>query len=220
MIEIIAITIVIIVISLFLLLDYIRNNRHSSNNNSSFYHPRNQPSDLSYGKSLDEKITASAEDEFGAVTDGPIWSFTTEDEPPKIPDLDCSGTLSWTGVTPGDTVSGSITVENIGDLGSLLDWGVESYPDWGTWTFNPESGTDLLAGETEIIDVEVVAPDESEETFTGEVVLVNSENPDDICIIDVSLATPVSQVQGNQQILRFLQSIIERFPILRQLLGL
>jgi len=158
-----------------------------------------------------------AEDEYGAVTDGPIWEFTTRE---SIPDIDCSGTLSWTGVTPGDTVSGSITVENIGDIDSLLDWEIDSFPEWGTWTFNPENGTDLLAGETSTIDVEVVAPDEPETTFTGEVKIINSENSSNFCIIDVSLATPVSQFQSTQQIPSFLQIIIERYPILRQLLGL
>ena len=136
------------------------------------------------------------------------------------PDLDCGGSLSWTDVTPGDTVSGSITVENVGDIDSLLDWQIDSYPDWGTWSFNPESGTNLLAGETSTIDVEVVAPDEPETEFTGEVVIVNCNDPSDTCTISVSLATPVSQFQSNQQIPRFMQSIIERYPILRQVLGL
>ena len=138
----------------------------------------------------------------------------------ETPDLDCSGTLSWTGITPGDTVSGSITVENIGDPESLLDWEITDYPDWGTWSFDPESGTDLLQGDSVTIDVEVAAPDEQEQTFTGEVVLVNSGNASDNCTIDVSLATPVSQYQSTQQIPRFLQSIIELYPILRQVLGL
>ena len=61
---------------------------------------------------------------------------------------------------------------------------------------------------------------QEEQTFTGEIKIINSENSSDFCIIDVSLATPVSQFQSNQQIPRFMQSIIERYPILRQLLGL
>lgn len=59
--------------------------------------------------------------------DGHIWHFTTVDLLDS--DLDCSGALSWIGVTPGDTVSGSIPVENIGDPESLLNWEVESYPE-------------------------------------------------------------------------------------------
>ena len=136
------------------------------------------------------------------------------------PDLECEEELSWVDIEPGVVVEGSFTVENIGDLGSLLDWAVESYPEWGNWTFNPENGTGLEEGDTVTIDVEVVAPDEPEETFTGEIKIINSENASDFCIIDVSLATPVSQFQSHQQIPSFLQSIIERYPILRQVLGL
>ena len=134
------------------------------------------------------------------------------------PDLMCDGDLSWVDIPPGSTVTGSFTVENIGGSNSELDWEVESYPEWGTWTFDPDGGEDLLEGDSIIVDVEIVAPDEQEETFTGEVVLVNSEIPDDTCIIDVSLATPV-----NQQVINpLLQMILERFPnvfpILRNLL--
>ena len=174
------------------------------------------PGTLEYSTTYYWKIVAW--DNHGASTEGSIWDFTTEEEP--IPDLDCSGSLSWTDVTPGSTVTGSFTVENIGEPGSLLDWEISEWPDWGTWSFDPDGGDDLLAGDSIIVDVEVVAPDEQEETFTGEVVLVNSDDPDDTCIIDVSLATPVNQFQSNQQIPRFMQSIIERYPILRQVLGL
>ncbi|MFE3846210.1 hypothetical protein ACFL1L_05075, partial [Thermoplasmatota archaeon] len=139
----------------------------------------------------------------------------------NIPDLDCDGTLSWTDITPEETVTGTFTVENIGEIGSLLDWEIESYPDWGNWIFTPESGIDLLAGETEEIDVKIIAPDEQEETFTGEVVLVNSEYLDDTCVIDVRLATPVNQ---QVDIYPLFQRILERFPnaflILRHLMGL
>ena len=136
------------------------------------------------------------------------------------PDLDCSGTLSWTDVKPGDTVTGSITVENIGDLDSLLDWEIQSYPDWGTWTFDPDSGNDLGEGESIDIDIEVVAPNEEEATFTGEVVLVNTEDSTDNCTIDVSLATPLSHVQPYQQIKRFLQNHPNLFQLLQRLLEL
>ena len=77
------------------------------------------------------------------------------------------------------------------------------------------------AGNSITVEVEVVAPDDPETEFEGEVVLVNSDDPDDTCIIDVSLATPVSQ---QSLILQFLERLAERFPnsfpILRHLLGL
>jgi len=160
-----------------------------------------------------------AKDTHSATTDGPIWSFTTEFEP--IPNLDCSGTLSWIDVTPGGTVTGTITVENVGEPESLLDWEISEYPDWGDWSFDPENGSGLTPEDgPETIGVSVVAPDEENTEFTGEIILVNSENTDDTCSIDVSLATPVNQFQSNQQIPSFLQIIIERYPILRQVFGL
>lgn len=134
---------------------------------------------------------------------------------PTIPDLDCSGDLNWKDVTPGDTVTGTITVLNIGEEDSLLDWEIESYPDdWGNWTFDPESGIDLLEGETTTINVEIVAPNVEETTFSGEVVLVNSEDPDDICVIQVELITPLSHSVS------VLELLAQRFPILARILEL
>jgi len=102
-----------------------------------------------------------------------------------------------------------------------LDWEIESHPDWGTWSFNPESGTGLEEDDTVTIDVEVIAPDEPETEFTGEVILVNSNDPDDTCIIDVSLATPVSQqVDIHPLFQRMLEWFPNAFPILRHLLRL
>jgi len=40
---------------------------------------------------------------------------------PKVPDLDCSGQLTWTKVKAGSTVTGNFTVGNVGDSGSLLN---------------------------------------------------------------------------------------------------
>jgi hypothetical protein len=103
------------------------------------------------------------------------------------PDLDCDGSLTWAEVAPGATVTGDFTVSNIGDPLALLDWEIESHPDWGEWTFTPESGS--VSGSA-TVDVEVVAPEDPETEFTGEVKIVNSDDASDFCIIDVALATP------------------------------
>jgi hypothetical protein len=144
------------------------------------------------------------------------FSVTGTDVQPAIPNLDCYGTLSWTNVTAGETVTGEFTVENIGDEDSLLDWEIESYPDWGNWTFDPENGTGLEEGNTVTIDVEVVAPEDPETEFTGEVKIVNSDNASDFCIIDVTLATPVSQ---QSLISLFFEMLAQRFPILGMILA-
>ena len=113
-------------------------------------------------------------------------SINAVDDP--VPDLDCDGCLCWTEVEPGETATGRFTVENIGDPESLLDWEIESYPDWGTWTFDPDSGTGLTPEDGGItVDVEVVWPEEAD---GGEIKIVNCENPDDFCIIDICIPPP------------------------------
>ncbi len=145
----------------------------------------------------------------GSVVEAGIDAFsaaTFECIDTDIPDLDCDGTLSWSNVAPGSIVTGEFTVENIGDPGSLLDWEVESYPEWGAWNFDPESGVDLTpeAGKI-VIAVEIVAPDQQNTEFTGELKIVNSHDATDYCIIPVSLATPVNQHVTMSTILKFLR---------------
>jgi PKD repeat protein len=139
---------------------------------------------------------------------------TTATVNPSMPDLRCEGSLSWNGVKPGETITGTITVENIGGTGTLLDWQVESTIGWGDWTFTPESGEDLTPEDEPVtITVTVIAPDEKNTEFTGDIHLVNKNNPQDKCIIPVSLTT--SKIKTiDIQLLRFL----ENYPILYQLL--
>ncbi len=153
----------------------------------------------------------------GSVVEAGIDAFsasTFECIDTDIPDLDCDGSLSWTGVQPGTTVTSSFTVENIGDPGSLLDWEIESYPEWGTWTFDPENGEDLTPEDDPItVNVEIVAPNEQNQQFNGEVKIVNTENSNDYCIIPVSLATPVNQNVMSYSILKLL-GFIQYLPYL------
>ena len=141
-----------------------------------------------------------------------------------IPDLSCDGSLSWTDVKPGETVEGSFTVENIGESGTLLDWEVVDWPsDWGIWTFTPLSGDDLTPEDEEVtINVSVVAPDEKNSEFFGEIKVVNKENSSDFCIIDVSLSTPKNKpFIHNFPLLSWLfERFPNAFPILRHLIEL
>jgi len=122
-----------------------------------------------------------------SITENTAHDFVLTSLEP-VPDLDCEGDLAWVDIKPGATVTASFTVENIGDEGSLLNWEIDEHPDWGTWTFTPDSGTGLTPEDGAVtIEVEVVAPDEPETEITGEVKIVNMENTSDFCIIDIAL---------------------------------
>jgi hypothetical protein len=145
-------------------------------------------------------------------------------QPPQnnTPDLNCSGSLSWTDIEPGATVTGSFQVQNIGDAESLLNWTVDSSSiSWGTWTFTPESGEGLTPEAGKVtVQVSVVAPDEGNTEFDGSLRVENIDNTSDFCVIPVYLKTPLSI---NQYIHFFFQRIFQQFPhvfpLLRLLLG-
>ena len=136
-------------------------------------------------------------------------------------DLQGNGVLSWTDVEPGSTVNGSFTIENVGDPGSEIDWEIIEWPSWGEWTFTPSSGEDLKPEDGPItIQVSVVAPDEKNEQFSGNVKIVDMDDSTNSCLIHVSLATPKINAVMYQLFLRFLEENPLLFPILRYLLGL
>jgi len=159
----------------------------------------------------------------GSVVEAGIDAFSVtvfDCQPTEGPDLDCDGDLTWNNVKVGETVTTTIIVENIGELGSLLDWEVIKNPTWGVWTFTPSSGEDLTPEDGPItVQVEVVAPNEPNQEFDGEVKIVNSENGFDFEILPVTLQTPRSKVI-NTLFQQLFQQIPNAFPILRQLLGL
>jgi PKD repeat protein len=137
-----------------------------------------------------------------------------------LPDLVCSGSLTWADVTPGDTVTGSFTVSNVGGAGTGLNWEVDTYPSWGNWTFTPDSGIGLTPeGDNVTVQVSVIAPDEEEVTKTGEVKIVNSDDSSDSCTVSISLATPNNYPIFNP-LMQLLKMLMQRFPILQQILWL
>jgi hypothetical protein len=146
------------------------------------------------------------DDEF---TDG-VWKYV----PGEVPDLECSGELVWEDVNAGSTVNGEFVVSNVG--GGLLNWEVDTYPTWGTWTFTPDSGS-IAGGDSVTVNVTVVAPPEKKQEFSGTVKVINSDNATDFCEIDVFLTTPRARSYN------ILQNLMERFPnlfvILRYILG-
>jgi hypothetical protein len=110
-------------------------------------------------------------------------------------DLVVSGSLEWTNVQYNEIVYGSFTLKNIGDPNSQLDWMIASTPYWGNWTIIPSSGNDLTPEMgLQTINVELKVPSSGGPVFEGEIVVVNSEDPDDVDIVPVHLE--ISEVPG------------------------
>jgi hypothetical protein len=113
---------------------------------------------------------------------------------PDVPDLDCTGSLSWTDVEPGTTVTGSFQVQNIGGANSSLNWTIDNTSiSWGTWSFTPQSGVNLNPNDGLLtVQISVLAPDEGDALFEGYIRVENQENISDFELISVSLTTPTN----------------------------
>jgi hypothetical protein len=130
-----------------------------------------------------------------------------------------NGVLSWIDVTPGSTVIGNFTIQNNGDSGSSIDWKVDTWPEWGTWTFIPDSGEDLTPEDGEItIEVSVNAPDKKNEEFAGYVKIVDKENSSNYCLIHSTLVTPRC-LRTNFLILQFFEKIPYLFQLFKNIIG-
>jgi C1A family cysteine protease len=134
---------------------------------------------------------------------------------PTEPDLECTGSLSWTSIKPKETVTGTFTIENIGEPLSCLDWEISEYPnDWGIWEFTPDSGENLKPeGDLFTVTVSITAPNQGNQNFDGEIKIINKENPDDFSIIKVSLATSKNKIFN-----RPIVELLNNHPILAKLL--
>jgi hypothetical protein len=96
-----------------------------------------------------------------------------------------------------------------------LNWEIIEWPIWGDWTFTPINGFGLKPEDGDVtVDVIVVAPDENNKEFTGEVKIVNLDDSSDYEIITVSLTTPRCKSSFYSLFLR----VFEQFPLLERLL--
>jgi len=140
----------------------------------------------------------------------------TLDEPEEE-DLDCEGNLNWKDVKSKVTIEGSFKVKNIGKSESLLDWKISSFPDWGNWTFNPESGKNLTPEDGDItVFVSVIAPKEKSKTFEGYIVVENQNNSQDFDVIPVYLTTYRNKIAS----INFFLRIFDNFPVIKKIQNL
>ncbi len=148
-------------------------------------------------------IKVKAEDEHGAQSQFSAQLMVVismgDDEQP---DLYCDGSLFWTDITPGLSVYGNFSISNIGGINSLLSWEISSFPDWGSWSFTPSNGMDLSPEDGGVVvDVFVTSPYEENQSFSGQIIIVNNEDSNDSCEIEVTLKTArdiFSGVKWNQ----------------------
>jgi hypothetical protein len=118
-------------------------------------------------------------------------AYKLSDQTTVGPDLQCHGSLSWSQIPAGSLQNGTFILQNNGAPYSKLNWEINSHPEWGTWTFIPESGYNLTPESgPQTITVHVIAPQKSSQTYTGDLIIVNTDNPTDFEKISVSLSTP------------------------------
>jgi hypothetical protein len=130
----------------------------------------------------------------------------------EIPDLLCEGELNFVDISQGSMVNTSFTVENVGDEFSELNWEITSFPNWGRWTFNPNNGYSLTPEDGALtVNVSITIPSEQETEFYGEIRIINSDDQNDFCEIDVYLKTPkIKSINNPGQSIS--SSIIKRVP--------
>ncbi|KYK22153.1 hypothetical protein AYK21_04110 [Thermoplasmatales archaeon SG8-52-2] len=163
---------------------------------------------------LDNAVFATEPIETWWIIDGIDLAFVIDGEPPK-PELVCEGNLYWFDVIPGDTVTGEFTVGNVGEPSSLLDWYVDNEPNWGSWEFIPNSGTGLPEGNWINVTVTVETPIDTNTNFSGNITVLNADDPTNSCEIPVFLQTPRNKYTFNQFLLKILERIFQRFRILQ-----
>jgi hypothetical protein len=163
------------------------------------------------------EVRVMAQDINGGKSD---WSYSLTVTISNKSNLNCSGKINWNKARPNNTISNNFTIRNDGGPDSELDWKILSYPDWGKWTFNPKSGKNLKPSDGAVtVEVILVVPNEKEKKFSGEIILLNEEDSNNICKIPVSLTTPKNKALYLQTvILKLLENQLEIFHILRYIL--
>jgi hypothetical protein len=128
-----------------------------------------------------------------------------------VPDLDSKGDIVKKVVKSGSTITDSFIVENIGESGSLLDWEVAIWPDFGTnWTFNPSSGENLTPEYGPMtVTVTFTAPIVENNMYYGGVITIwaaDNHNDYDLIAVNINVAnhsainTPLRTIDKNSDL--------------------
>jgi hypothetical protein len=142
----------------------------------------------------DDEIGDNSYDISGGNNEDP-YPFLREDGWRYIADLWAGRFNIWENIKPGSTIQGNILIANHGEKNSFLDWEIYEWPDWGNWTFTPDHGVDLIPENgTQTVQITVIAPDKTDEYFSGFIKIRNRHNPDDNTKLTTSLSTPKEKV--------------------------
>jgi eukaryotic-like serine/threonine-protein kinase len=132
-------------------------------------------------------------------------------------DLKCTGSIKGLDIKPNSTIQGFFTVSNVGESNSKLDWMISSHPEWGKWTFDPSEGNDLEPDQGSItVEVTVQVPNNTKNTFTGKLHVINKENINDFEEIEISLTTNKYLNSFYKEFLKkhsFIQSFFKKWKI-------
>ena len=134
-------------------------------------------------------------------------------------DLNCDGQISKSGLEPGTyTINDEFEVENIGYPGSNLNWRVSDCPSWGSFSFDPDSGTNLQPEDGPLtVSVTIQITGGTNDRFSGNIEVENTEDTFDRDTVPVSISFPKwKSVCMNPNF----QKLLDQFPILRHMLGL
>ena len=135
---------------------------------------------------------------------------------PTTPDLSAEGEITLENIKAGSSVESEFTIINEGQDLSCLDWEITEYPDWGAWTFSNQEGDDLKpAGECKV-EVTIRAPIEKDKVYSGEITIVNKENPSDTATIDVTLVTSAKK----SRFYTFLQEYTVIYQLIQKILNI
>ena len=178
---------------------------------SGYYYITNIPICNCTKRVIAYKEGCQGEEVFLSIYENTTYDFVLMSLPPS--DLYCWGNLTWIDVHPGEMVNGEIWIMNKG--GFDLYWEITEWPEWGSWDFGSYFPK-IPPGGLWIVFLNMTAPNQKNETFTGHVKVVNKNNESDYEIIDVSLSTPKNKpFNFNHNMFNWW---LERFPILQMLL--
>jgi hypothetical protein len=118
-------------------------------------------------------------------------SFRSYTYYPEI-DLVCEGYLNWSNVTPAqENLTGFFTVRNDGTPYSQLNWKIQTWPSWGTWTFSKLNGKNLRPEDgLTYVNINVEAPHINvPDEYLGKIIIINEQDENDSEIISARLIT-------------------------------